>query len=110
MAAVPAVLGPVPQSWPRFSRQEPTLLAWLNPDEPRTPCPCTRGLGLPTHPRGLRAWVGSGPCWVHGLGGPIQSQGELLIPVRVEGAGGMTDDRGKMGGGPQGKGGGGGEL
>ncbi|CAI9170557.1 unnamed protein product [Rangifer tarandus platyrhynchus] len=27
MAAVPAVLGPVPQSWPPFSGREPALLA-----------------------------------------------------------------------------------
>ena len=52
MAAVPADLGPVPQSWPPFSGREPGPLARLNPAEPRTPCPCTGGRGPASPPWG----------------------------------------------------------
>lgn len=92
MAAVPAILGPVPQSWPRFSGRQPALLAWLNPDKPRTPCPQTGRLGLPVPPPwGIgvdRLWVMLG-TWV---GHTYSVSGrEMLIPERVEEAGRRTD-------------------
>lgn len=81
MAAVPADLGPVPQSWPPFSGREPGPLARLNPAEPRTPCPCTGGRGPASPP-----WGGP-PC----LHSPVRCQGRAVHPSRGGGGwGGHT--------------------
>lgn len=84
MAAVPADLGPVPQSWPPFSGREPGPLARLNPAEPRTPCPCTGGRGPASPP-----WGGP-PC----LHSPVRCQGRAVHPSRGGGGWGGTHGSG----------------